>query len=128
MAMTPRLDRETFLTVVRHTPLVSVDLVVRDGAGRLLVGLRNNEPAKDTWFVPGGRICKDERIAAALVRVAREELGIDLDPAAARLLGVYEHLYDTNVAETPDFGTHYVVLAHELRLEAGDLALEVSQR
>ena len=127
MSDTRRLDRGTFLEIVRNSPLVSVDFVVRDERGRMLVGLRNNEPAKDCWFVPGGRICKDERIVDAQRRVAREELGIELDPTAPSLLGVYEHLYDSNFAGAQGFGTHYVVLAYELRLSEADLDLERSQ-
>jgi len=122
-----KLDRAAFLDVVRHTPLVSVDLVVRDGAGRVLLGLRNNAPAKDCWFVPGGRICKDERIDAAIARVALEELGLAVSPGGASFLGVYEHLYPENVAGEPGFGTHYVVLAHELRVAADELRLDPEQ-
>ena len=70
-----RLDRATFLEVVRNTPLVSVDLIVRDSRGRVLLGLRNNAPARHSWFTPGGRICKNERIVDAVGRVALEELG-----------------------------------------------------
>jgi colanic acid biosynthesis protein WcaH len=33
---------------------VSIDLIVRDADGRVLLGLRNNRPARDWWFVPGG--------------------------------------------------------------------------
>ena len=32
-------------------------------------------------------------------------------------LGVYEHLYDSNFFGEEDFGTHYIVLAHELNLD-----------
>jgi len=113
-----RLDRETLLEVVRYTPLVSVDLIVRNSKGQVLVGLRSNEPAKGMWFVPGGRICKDERIVQAIARVSLDELGVDLS-AEASLLGVYEHLYDTNFAGAPDVGTHYVVLAYQAGLADG---------
>jgi colanic acid biosynthesis protein WcaH len=112
-----KLDPETFLEVVRLSPLVSIDLIVRDSQGRVLLGLRANRPAQNTWFVPGGRIAKDERIAAALTRVAYEELGVELDPSVARFLGVYEHLYPDNFADEPGIDTHYIVLAHEVRLE-----------
>lgn len=111
-----RLDRATFLEVVRNTPLVSVDLIVRDSRGRVLLGLRNNAPARHSWFTPGGRICKNERIVDAVGRVALEELGVRLDAGDARPLGVFEHLYPDHVAGD-DYGTHYVVLAFELRLE-----------
>jgi len=54
-----RLGREEFLEVVERAPLVSIDLIVRRGDGLVLLGRRTNEPAKDFWFVPGGRIYKN---------------------------------------------------------------------
>lgn len=111
-----RLPREAFLEVVRNTPLVSVDLVVRDARDRVLVGLRTNEPARGWWFVPGGRVYKDERLAAAFARITLAELGVTRELASARPLGVYEHLYDTNALEAPGVSTHYVVLAYALRV------------
>jgi GDP-mannose mannosyl hydrolase len=101
----------TFLEVVRNTPLVSIDLVVRDGEGSILVGKRVNEPAKGTWFVPGGSIRKNETLAVALARISEGELGVALSMDDVRFAGVYEHFYDTNFAEVDGVSTHYVVLA-----------------
>ena len=104
-----------FAEVIRLTPLVAIDLVVRSAEGRVLVGRRVNEPAKGLLFVPGSRISKNETRAAAFKRITREELGVELEIERSRFLGVYEHLYPTNRFERAGFGTHYIVLAHELR-------------
>jgi colanic acid biosynthesis protein WcaH len=109
-----RLGHEEFLQVVERTPLVSIDLIVRRTDGRVLLGRRMNEPAKGCWFVPGGRIHKDERIAIAFRRITAAELGKPFDIGDARFIGVFEHLYPTNFAAKPGVGTHYVVLAYEL--------------
>src|SRR6185369_10705904 len=108
------LPKETFDLVVRHTPLVSFDLLVRDGQGRLLLGRRANRPAQNTWFVPGGCIEKDERLAAAFRRITRMELGVEIDLSTTRFVGYFEHLYPDNRSGLPGFGTHYIVLAHEI--------------
>lgn len=117
--MPMRLNREALLTVVRTTPLVSIDLVVTNPNGEVLVGLRENEPARGFWFVPGGRIYKDEHLADAFARLTRDELGQALPFEQAKRLGVYEHLYDTNFAGEPGVTTHYVVLAHQVPVPAG---------
>lgn len=109
--------------VVELTPLVSIDLVVRDDAGRMLVGLRTNRPARGTWFVPGGRVGKNERLAAAFARISRGELGRELAMSEARPLGVFEHFYDDNFAGEPHFGTHYVVLVYALAVDPARLTL-----
>ena len=108
------LPRETFDLVVRHAPLVSFDLLVRDAPRRLLVGRRLNRPAQATWFVPGGRIKKDERLADAFRRITRAELGVAIELATARFVGYFEHHYPDNRSGAPGFGTHYIVLAHEI--------------
>ena len=122
-----RLAPETFRQVVELTPLVSLDLVVRDRAGRMLVGYRRNKPAQGCWFVPGGRLGKNETRRDAFARLSRVELGVELSFEGARFMGVFEHLYPDNFLGDPGFGTHYVVLAyaieadpHLLRLPGGD--------
>ena len=109
-----RIPESEFLHVVRVSPVVSMDLIVRNDRGEVLLGLRNNEPARGTWFVPGGRLLKDERLDEAFARISRDELGVALSRDDARFLGAYEHLYEKNFAGEPGFGTHYVVLAHEI--------------
>jgi colanic acid biosynthesis protein WcaH len=109
-----KVDRSILLEVVRNTPLVSIDLIVRNQNRDVLLGLRANHPARDTWFVPGGRIVKNERIADAFERIARTELDAPLFLKHARFLGIFEHFYEENFAEVQGFGTHYVVLAYEV--------------
>jgi colanic acid biosynthesis protein WcaH len=110
------LSPEDYRTVVTLTPLISIDLVIRNSDGSFLLGYRNNAPARNTWFVPGGSIRKNERLDDAFSRLTMNELGLDLPRSEARLLGVYEHHYaDSWFGAEPD--THYVVLAHLLELD-----------
>ncbi len=67
-----KLPTDLFKLIVAHAPLVSIDLVVRNARGEMLLGLRRNRPAQDYWFAPGGRIGKDERLADAFHRITRE--------------------------------------------------------
>ena len=107
------LDKESFRQIVASTPLISIDLIVRNDAGQVLLGQRLNRPALGYWFVPGGRVRKDERLAAAFERLTEDELGIRLLIATADFLGPFEHFYPDNFSGT-DFSTHYVVLGYEL--------------
>jgi colanic acid biosynthesis protein WcaH len=95
--------------------LVSIDLVVVDSEQKVLCGWRVNQPARGFWFVPGGRILKDELLDEAFNRIAQVELGEgNWRRSDATLLGVFEHLYATNFAEAPGVTTHYVVLAYRI--------------
>jgi colanic acid biosynthesis protein WcaH len=108
------LSASDFAEVVRLTPLISIDLILRNSNGDALLGVRNNEPAKGFYFVPGGRILKNERIADAFRRIILNETGVSADISQSTFKGVFEHIYDSNFANRSDFGTHYVVLAYQI--------------
>src|SRR3954464_9521483 len=50
--------------------------VVRDGAGRILLVRRANEPGRGLWSLPGGRVEPGEAEEAAVVREVLEETGL----------------------------------------------------
>ncbi len=113
-------EREHFVELLRGLPLVSVDLVLVRGGTEILLGLRTNRPAQGSWFVPGGRILKDEPRADALKRVAARELGIaNIAGLKPLLLGVFEHFYPDCFAGDIGVSTHYVVIAHRLDVPLG---------
>ena len=103
-------------TIVANVPLVSVDLVIEHDGG-VLLGKRENDPAKGEWFVPGGTVFKNERRIEAVHRVAEEELGESV--VVDDCLGTSEHLYDT--AETDGIDSkHYLATGYRCHLERDD--------
>lgn len=111
------LPEETWETIVQHSPIVSVDLVVLADDG-VVLGKRRNEPARGEWFVPGGRVHKGERLEAAVARVGRAELGVAVD--ILERIGVYEHLWEAgDVADAG--GKHHVPVAYTVRVVEGEL-------
>lgn len=117
MTSPPPLGHDDFAHVVRHAPLVAIDFIIKDPEGNVLLGFRTNEPAKGTYFVPGGVIRKNETIKDAFEQILKAEIGVRGLISNAKFLGVFEHFYPTNRFSSPDFGTHYVVLAYELNLK-----------
>ena len=94
------LNEEAFATVVQSTPLISIDLIVENAQGEFLLGKRTNRPAQGFWFVPGGRVQKDEPLAEAFARLTQAELGLSLPMTAGRFYGVWQHFYDDNFSGT----------------------------
>lgn len=116
------LDAATFSTVIDSAPLVSIDLLVTDEQGRILLGLRNNRPAKGFWFVPGGRIQKNETLSSAFQRLSLNELGVEFSINDAKLLGAFTHIYTDSIFDE-SISTHYVAIAYELRVAPEALRL-----
>ena len=124
------LSKDVFLSVVDAAPLVAMDLIVVRGGAEILLGLRNNRPAQDFWFVPGGRIRKNEPMQTALARVAQDELGLSLAalPQPPVHMGAFEHFYSDCFAGDVGVSTHYVVMGNLVQLPAGtELAIADAQ-
>lgn len=112
------LSKETFKTVVNSTPLVSIDFIIRNAQQEILVGYRNNRPAQGFWFVPGGRVQKNEKLDNAFLRLTKAELGVSIERSDCEFLGVYEHLYNDSALDE-SISTHYVVLGYAINLDIG---------
>jgi colanic acid biosynthesis protein WcaH len=120
------LPLTTFKTIIEYAPLISIDLVIYDKQGKVLLGYRNNRPAQGDWFVPGGRIQKDETMSAAFKRLTMNELGAEFSLEQAELIGPFEHFYTDNVTGD-DFSTHYIALGYRLVIDETQLKLPTEQ-
>jgi colanic acid biosynthesis protein WcaH len=109
------LPENLFRSVVAHAPLVAIDLVVQDRQRRVLLGWRRNPPARGYWFVPGGRVRKDETLAEAFARISAAELGETFQLEHSIFMGIYQHFYSENFRGEAHASTHYITLAHKLR-------------
>jgi len=107
------LDDQTFETVISSTPLISIDLLVKKD-NKILLGKRINKPAQGCLFSIGGRVYKNETINNAMMRIAKNELNIELK-SIPRFIGVFEHFYDDSIYQ--DVSTHYVNLAYGIEIE-----------
>lgn len=110
------LSESELKNVIKFAPLVTIDLCITDN-NLILLGKRLNPPAKDTFFVPGGRIRKSETINNALDRIIFEETGRKIiDKKDLKFLGIYEHFYENNFLGNNDFKTHIVVIAYNIEI------------
>lgn len=69
------------------TPALTVDCVIHDPAGRVLLIRRKNEPFQSAFALPGGFVDIGETLEAACRREVREETGLEVGELA--LIGVY---------------------------------------
>ena len=114
------LSRNQFSNIVRKTPLISIDFCILRGR-KILLGKRLNPPAKNFYFVPGGRIYKLEKKENAIHRILMNELGFTIKNNNYKYLkdlGIYEHFYEENFLGNKDFSTHYIVIAYLILFES----------
>ena len=110
------LSTKDFRRLIAIAPLVSVDLIVQNDTGDLLLGLRRNRPACGYWFTPGGRIRKGESQSACIGRLLLQELGFEEVPLfSCSLLGVWDHFYNDSIFSDSS-PTHYVNVAYAIKM------------
>ena len=85
MSIEPKL----YDKIKKSMPLPCVDLLVTH-KDNLLLTLRNNEPGKDLWFTPGGRIYRNESLEEAVKRILSMETG--LQPINITQISTMTHL------------------------------------
>jgi colanic acid biosynthesis protein WcaH len=92
------IQEDLYRKIVRSMPIVCVDLLIRDPAGRTLLLKRNNPPAQDQWWFPGGRVHINESFLEAARRKAFQECGLTLNKEPISL-GIFELFFDEGDAK-----------------------------
>ncbi|MBN1824451.1 MAG: NUDIX hydrolase [Endomicrobiales bacterium] len=72
------LPEDLFYYVSSVTPLVNVDLLIKDEKGRTLLAWRDDKWCGRGWHVPGGIIRFKESFESRIRKVARNEIGVNV--------------------------------------------------
>jgi colanic acid biosynthesis protein WcaH len=109
-AGTDGLPEEMFLFVSRVTPLINVDLLIRDDDGRTLLTWRSDRFYGPGWHVPGGIIRYKETAADRIRIVAKRELSAIVEFDAAPIF-----VHESIDSSRRDRG-HFISLLYKCRL------------
>ena len=66
---------------------LTADIIIEFEDGEIVLIKRKNEPFKNFWAIPGGRLEGNETIEETAIREAKEETGIDI--RLQQIIGVY---------------------------------------
>lgn len=94
---TEGLPQDVFLYISKVTPLVNVDLLIKDEKGRTLLSWRDDKYTGTGWHVPGGIIRFKEKLETRVRKVAEIEIGraVDFDPVPVEVhQSIYDHAHD----------------------------------
>ena len=72
----------------RNLPRIGAAVVVKNDKGEILLGVRNKDPQRGKWVLPGGGIKPFESYEAAAKREILEETGLEIELDG--IVGVYE--------------------------------------
>ncbi len=73
------LPEEIFLFISRTTPLVNVDLLIKDENKRTLLSWRDDQYCEKGWHVPGGIVRFKEKLETRVLKVAKAEIGATVE-------------------------------------------------
>ena len=105
--MKEKIPYDIYREIIEKVPIPCIDLIVHDKEKVLLVK-RRDHPAQNEWWLPGGAVYKNEKLEEAVLRKAKEELGLDVE--IQRKLGVYEFMWDKGMFPDSKTGIHIIVV------------------
>jgi len=82
------LPEELFFFISRLTPMVNVDLLIKDENGRTLLSWRDDSFAGAGWHLPGGIVRFKEKLEERVLKVAETEIGtvVEFDPVPVNII------------------------------------------
>lgn len=86
------IEDSLYNQIVNCIPIVCVDGFIIDNERKILLMKRNNYPAKGEWWVPGGRVLKDELLKDSIRRKIKDET--DLDVISLEQVGITETIFE----------------------------------
>lgn len=72
------LPDEVFRFISRITPLINIDLLIKDELERTLLSWRGDQYSGTGWHLPGGIIRFKETMEARVKKVAESEIGVEV--------------------------------------------------
>lgn len=92
-------------------PRLGVGAVILNDKNEILLVLRNREPEKDTWSIPGGKVDPYEPMETCVIREIKEEVNLDVEVKA---------LLCTAETIRPERGEHWVSVIYEVAVVSGE--------
>lgn len=92
-------------------PRLGVGAVIRNDQDEILLVLRNRNPEKGTWSIPGGKVDPYENLEDCVIREIKEEVNLDVEVKGLLCM-----------AQTirPENEEHWVSAIYEVAVKSGE--------
>ncbi len=95
----------------RSRPTLTVDVIISNNKGEVLMIRRGTTPFEGSWCLPGGLVDPGETVEAAAIREVQEETGLEV--SIGTVVGIYSE-------SGRDPRGHYVTIAVRAESVKGD--------
>lgn len=118
---TEGLPEDIFLFATSITPMVNVDLLIRDEKGRILLSWRDDEIEGTGWHVPGGVIRLKESFEDRVRRTSQKEIGcvVDFKDTPLEIVPI--------IKKHAKIRCHFITFVYDCRLPYGFEIMESKQ-
>lgn len=104
--------RELFEQILEYAVVPTFDLVIEVPSFGVVLVRRKIAPYADQWALPGLRMMKPEDIDETLIRIAKQEVGLSINPKERRFLGQFVGRFRTE-HNRQDISTGYAVVTKQ---------------
>jgi ADP-ribose pyrophosphatase YjhB (NUDIX family) len=115
--MIKKLPYKEFKEIYSKVPLLCVDLLIENSEGFLLTK-RAIDPWKGLWHFPGGTVLFGETLNECARRVAKKELGIEIEPKG------FVDVLEYSIKETEEPSRQAISLVFHATLKSGKIVLD----
>ncbi len=96
-----------YCSILDVMPISCVDVIIQHESKILLIHRKKSEDMGDLWWIPGGRIHKNETFENAVKRKAVTETGLQVH--VLKKCNSYEGFYESKKC---DSGTHFITTVY----------------
>ena len=123
--ITRKLSEEKWRNCLDSMPIFGIDIIIFSQKFGVLMGRRINNPAKGKFFVPGGRVYKNELITDAFNRILLNETGLTFPFNKTTSMGLFEHFYNVTYWSTSECSTHYIIEARLIEVDPENIKTKI---
>ena len=98
-----RVPEKLYEQILENMPVLCIDIVVLH-KGKVLLVQRGEEPEKNSWWLVGGRVYKNESFDEAVKRKVFEEVGLNV--RIIKELGLYDYRFNKSRFPNLKTGIH----------------------
>jgi ADP-ribose pyrophosphatase YjhB (NUDIX family) len=102
--------RDIFEQILQYAVIPTFDLIIELPEGGIVILYRSIAPYQNKWSLPGLRMYKNETMNDTMIRIAKQELSLEIDAKSKKLIGQYVGKFSTEF-NRQDLSSGYVVRA-----------------